>query len=44
MQLRKYNEALEDYYAAQKRDPQNPQITLRIAKALISKDNQDMSM
>jgi len=35
---------LEDYYIAQRKDPQNPQITLRIAKTLILKDNLDMSM
>lgn len=44
MRLGKYDEALEDYYTAQRKDPQNPQITLRIAKTLILKDNQDMSM
>ncbi|RIA87702.1 beta-lactamase-like protein [Glomus cerebriforme] len=44
LQLGKYDEALEDYYMAQKKDPLNPQITLRIAKALILKDNQDMNL
>ncbi|CAB5386108.1 unnamed protein product [Rhizophagus irregularis] len=44
LKLGKYDEALEDYYTAQRKDPQNPQITLRIAKALILKDNQDMKL
>ncbi|CAJ0745315.1 10175_t:CDS:2 [Entrophospora sp. SA101] len=44
VQLEKYDEALENYYIAKKKDPQNHQISLRIAKALILKDNVSMGL
>ncbi|CAI2189187.1 11738_t:CDS:2 [Funneliformis geosporum] len=44
IQLGKYDEALKDYYMAQRKDPKNTQIPLRIAKTLTLKDNQEMNL
>ncbi|CAJ0626105.1 6906_t:CDS:2 [Entrophospora sp. SA101] len=44
VKLEKYDEAIENYYNAKLKDPQNHQISLRIAKTLILKDNKAMGL
>ncbi|CAG8439494.1 1693_t:CDS:2 [Acaulospora colombiana] len=44
MQLGRIDEALDSYHIAKRKDPRNPQIPLRIAKALILADNNSMGL
>ncbi|CAG8499834.1 12274_t:CDS:2 [Ambispora gerdemannii] len=44
LELGRFDDALEDYKEARLRDPSNPKIPLRIAHALIMKDDQEMGV